>query len=947
MTTSNLDYHGIFDASPNPYLVLDRDLHIVVANRAYLRLTQRDLADIVGRSAWDAFPTDPETLRQSIASFERVIHSRQPDTIALLRFDIPRPEAEDHEFETRYWSLTHTPVMNTNGEVEQIIQHALDVTELERLRQAEHALPERRQPNLLVSQTGLLDRAQTADNTNLTLMEAVERLESMFQQAPGFMALLHGPEHVYELANDAYLQLIGHRDILGKPVREALPELGSQGFFQLLDEAYATGKPFAGRQMSAKFQRIPGGLLEECFVDFIFQPIFAADGKVEGIFIQGNDVTEQKRIEDARHEAAELAEHARDRLNALLDAAPVGIVMADPNGKLLEMNTANVRIWGELMPATENVEQYREWKGWWADGSARHGQLIQPGEWAMARALRGEEGIQDIIEIEPFNHPGMRKTVINSGAAIRDAKGKITGAVIAEVDITSQVRAEEALRESEGRLRALISATADVVYRMSPDWKQMRQLEGRGFMQDTPDPRHFWLDDYIAPEDQELVHKTIEQAIRSKSTFDLEHRVRRIDGSFGWTLSRAVPMLDMHGEIYEWIGAASDITERKLGEEKLRDADRRKDEFLAMLAHELRNPLAPITSAAQLLQMAKLDEARVQRTSEIIVRQVKHMTSLVDDLLDVSRVTRGMVELEKAPLDIRRIVVDAVEQVSPLIQARRHHLMLHVPPEMAVVSGDKKRLVQVIANLLTNAAKYTPEGGNIVLQSDVLPDQVILSVQDDGIGMAPVLVERVFELFVQAERTSDRSGGGLGLGLALVKSLVELHGGKVACTSRGAGKGSRFTVCLPRLVDQDQKVERRQAPRSSFNVSRPLKIMVVDDNADAAQMLAMFLEAAGHQVIVEFHARQALERARNELPDVYLLDIGLPEMDGNELAKQLRARPDTNGAILIAVTGYGQEHDRQKSIAAGFDHHMTKPVDIAKLSTILAAFGHSESVHRM
>ena len=288
-----------------------------------------------------------------------------------------------------------------------------------------------------------------------------------------------------------------------------------------------------------------------------------------------------------------------------------------------------------------------------------------------------------------------------------------------------------------------------------------------------------------------------------------------------------------------------------------------------------------------------------------------------------------------ASVDVRDIVRDAVEQVNPLIVSRRHQLTLQLPAEIAVVRGDQKRLVQVIGNLLTNAAKYTHEGGNLLFKAEVVQGQVVLTVEDDGIGMAPGLVARVFDLFAQAERTPDRSSGGLGLGLALVKSLIELHGGKVCCTSEGAGKGSRFTVCLP-LALPDAGLRHGRNAGAPLRSIKPLKIMLVDDNVDAAEMLSMFLEASGHQIIVEHGSRRALERAQIDLPDVCLLDIGLPEMDGNELAQRLRCISTTAGMVLIAITGYGQDRDREASMAAGFDHHMIKPVDTDRLATVLS-----------
>jgi signal transduction histidine kinase len=375
--------------------------------------------------------------------------------------------------------------------------------------------------------------------------------------------------------------------------------------------------------------------------------------------------------------------------------------------------------------------------------------------------------------------------------------------------------------------------------------------------------------------------------------------------------------------------------------EQARDAKtqavKRKDEFLAMLAHELRNPLAPISTGAHLLKLLHSDNAQITQTCSIIVRQVDHMTSLVDDLLDVSRVTRGLVSLSTQVLDFRRVVDDAAEQIRPLIAARRHRVVVDVPPAPAYVKGDHKRLVQVCANLLNNATKYTPEGGTIQLRLEAEGNDYVLTVADDGIGMEPVLVERVFDLFTQAERTPDRSQGGLGLGLALVKSLVELHGGEVKAYSAGLGKGSTFTVRLPRYT---QDVVLAPAPvvgEEHRDGGVPLRILLVDDNVDAVHTLQLFLRSGGHRVEVAYSATDALELAKSFVPEVCLLDIGLPDFDGNELARRLRMLPQAAGATLIAMTGYGRQQDRETSMAAGFDHYLVKPVNTMQLADILAA----------
>ncbi|MRV75551.1 response regulator [Duganella sp. FT92W] len=373
----------------------------------------------------------------------------------------------------------------------------------------------------------------------------------------------------------------------------------------------------------------------------------------------------------------------------------------------------------------------------------------------------------------------------------------------------------------------------------------------------------------------------------------------------------------------------------KRAQAALRDADSRKDEFLAMLAHELRNPLAPIGTAAELLRRFQFDEATVKRTSEVISRQVRHMTGLIDDLLDVSRVTRGMVALKKETLDFRHVVSHAVEQVRPLMEARHHRFNVHLPPEPVYVYGDNKRLVQVLANLLNNAAKYTPEDGFVELRVGVRGENLTVTVRDNGVGMRPELLARAFELFAQDERTLDRSQGGMGLGLALVQRLAEAHQGSVAAHSDGIGKGSTFILRLP-MAQPDPGSDVRPKHAGAEPPARSLNLLVVDDNVDAASTLGMVLADAGHTVRVENHPYAGMDAARAMHPDVCLLDIGLPDIDGNELARRLRARPETVNAVLVAITGYGQERDRQEAYSAGFDYHFVKPVDMERLFAVLA-----------
>jgi PAS domain S-box-containing protein len=424
--------------------------------------------------------------------------------------------------------------------------------------------------------------------------------------------------------------------------------------------------------------------------------------------------------------------------------------------------------------------------------------------------------------------------------------------------------------------------------------------------------------------------KLYRDVMQSQRAASVEYRRELPDHQVSWIEVRAFPALNGGIAIFY-----RDINKRKLAEEKLKQADRRKDEFVAMLAHELRNPLAPIAAAAEILSIPGLAPSDVKHTSEVISRQVNHMTGLVNDLLDISRVTSGLVSLNRTALDVNRIVPEAVEQVEPLIHGRGHQLAMHLASSPAMVSGDRKRLVQVLANLLNNAAKYTPPGGKIELRVEPGSEHVALKVRDNGIGMSPQLLASAFELFAQAERTPDRAEGGLGIGLALVKGIVELHGGTVSACSEGLGRGSEFEVLLPRADRRKAGPEISPASAQQRAGAQPLKVLIVDDNVDAARMLAMLLKVAGHLVFVENLSQNALQLAATLRPDVCLLDIALPDMDGNELARRLRAAPETSGAILVALTGYSQESHDPASVSAEFNHHMVKPIESGRLLALL------------
>jgi signal transduction histidine kinase/ActR/RegA family two-component response regulator len=379
------------------------------------------------------------------------------------------------------------------------------------------------------------------------------------------------------------------------------------------------------------------------------------------------------------------------------------------------------------------------------------------------------------------------------------------------------------------------------------------------------------------------------------------------------------------------------LAERERSEQVLREADRRKDEFLAILAHELRNPLAPIRNSVHILRATSRSEPVVEHVGEVIERQVNQMVRLVDDLLEVSRITRGTIDLRREEVDLAGTLASAVETSMPLIEQGGQRLAVALPAEPLTVAGDSVRLTQVFANLLNNAAKYTAAGGEIELRAERAGDSIEVAVRDTGRGIPAEMLPRVFEMFAQVDRSPDRVRGGLGIGLTLVKRLVEMHGGSVEARSEGLGKGSEFVVRLPLAAAGSQSAAGAAAKRTRSAVLAARRILVVDDNRDAASSLGMLLELRGAEVLVVHDGPAALKALATHQPSVVLLDIGMPGMDGYEVARRIRQQPEHRDVTLIALTGWGQEEDRQRSRAAGFDYHLTKPADVAALESLLRA----------
>ncbi len=496
-----------------------------------------------------------------------------------------------------------------------------------------------------------------------------------------------------------------------------------------------------------------------------------------------------------------------------------------------------------------------------------------------------------------------------------------------------------ALLQSEMRYRVLLDNFPVAVYCCDANGKLTLfnnaavQLWGRspeiGVDSWCGSHRMFKVDGHPLPLDRCPMALTLRE---QKEIGVAEAIVERPDGSRRTVLAHPRLLAGPNGEVLGAINIVIDITERKRLEERLKDADRRKDEFLAMLAHELRNPLAPVRSAIEVLKSGRPSEIQISQAVKVIDRQTTHLTSIVDNLLDVARITRRRVTLNKTSVELAEVLADAIDLVAPEIAMRGLRLTVEQPTHAVSLHCDRTRLVQTLGNLLNNAAKYNREKGAIFLCVTVEDEDLIVTVRDTGIGIKKAMIGQVFDLFTQDQNGFTQQNGGLGIGLSVVKAMAEMHGGSVSADSDGEGCGSEFCLHLP-IVTTGAQLRLVVPDADSI---RPQRIMIVDDNLDAAEAMKMLLELHGHQITLARDADEALLAARRVMPDVFLIDIGLPGMDGRALASELRALPCDTRPRMIAVTGFGQPEDRQRSLAAGFDDHLIKPVALAPLLKSLA-----------
>src|SRR3569623_476088 len=462
-----------------------------------------------------------------------------------------------------------------------------------------------------------------------------------------------------------------------------------------------------------------------------------------------------------------------------------------------------------------------------------------------------------------------------------------------------------------------------------PCWFNQRWLDYSGVALDAMRGEG-WAELYH-PEHRERVAARMHACWQSGQAWEDIFPLRGRNGEYRWFLSRAVPIRDEAGKVIRWFGTNTDVTEVRRAQEALRESDRRKDLFLAVLAHELRNPLAPIANALQILRMKQDDAQLARNLHEMMERQVGQMVRLVDDLMEVSRISRGKIELRKQRIALRAIVQSAIETSRPSIDGARHRLQVSLPEEELPVEADPVRMTQIFANLLNNAARYTPAGGDIRVAACIAGEQALVTVSDTGKGIAPSMLDSIFELFVQGEARGHSSAAGLGVGLTLARELADYHGGSIEAASEGPGSGAQFTVRLPlALSARDAGPSERQWPERL-----PYRILVVDDNRDAADSLAALLSGMGADAHAAYDGRSALEAVACRRPEVVLLDLGMAGMAGYETARRLRELAGTDALSLLALTGWNQETDRMRTAAAGFDAHLSKPAEMDKLIAVL------------
>jgi PAS domain S-box-containing protein len=771
---------------------------------------------------------------------------------------------------------------------------------------------------------------------NREIEHRLQEFELMFRESPIGIAFARDPECREVWANPAFYRIV--RLPVGADLSwtsgASVPMRIFQNGGELtlaqfpMQRCIATGEPIAGEEFELRY---PDGAGVVVLIEVV--PLLES-GRTRGCIASVIDITERKRTEEALR-TSEMRERERvAELETIMEAVPAVVFIAeDPSARVIRTNRAGEEVLrlapgrnaSKSAPLSEVPVHFRIYKD---------GVEVPPEKLPVQLAARGQE-IKNYEEDIVFDD-GTVIHLMGNAVPLRDDFGNPRGAVAAFVDITERKRAEAALREREELFRGLAEGMPHMVWETDANGKNHYQNQvWYDYIGDGPGASFGddWLK-YYHPDDREYLVTEWRKALSSGGDYpyDIEARIRRHDGVYRWFRITGAPVKNHAGQVIRWTGTCTDVDDQRRAQESLREADRRKDEFLATLGHELRNPLAPMRNAIEIIRKNLSDEKRRAWALEIIDRQLSQLSRIIDDLLELSRIASGRIALKKETTILRDLVSRAVETARPVIEAKAQRLRVELPPAPVKFEADTIRLVQVLTNLLSNAAKYTPRDGTILIAAFVRDGALDVRVRDTGEGIDPKILPRIFDMFRRGSASTPESG--LGIGLAFARRIVELHGGRISATSEGPGKGSEFRIVLPISAG----VERQEALKSTAISGHPRKhkrVLVVDDNQDAADSMAELLKMQGHEVACLYEGSDVVATSLKFQPDLVLLDIGLPNVDGYEIARRFRANPALRSLPLAALTGRGQETDKKLAEEVGFNFHFTKPVDPSRLMELL------------
>ncbi|HEX3765528.1 MAG TPA: PAS domain-containing protein [Kofleriaceae bacterium] len=916
------DLGAVFDASPNAYMVLDRDLRYVAVNRAYCTVTEHRREQLIGHCLIDVFPHDPanpsnDSARRLVGSLRRVFDTGERDVLPTIHYRI----AIGGVAQDRYWSASHTPLFDGAGRVEYVLQHTVDITELHHDRQPGSA-------------AAVIQRAEAVQERNRWLHDA-------FVQAPVALVILRGPHHVVEVVNERTCAMWGRtRDqVQDRPLFDALPELAGQGFRELLDTVWRTRQPYVGTEVPIELVR--GGNRERLHVTFVYQPMFAADGTVDSVIVVAVDVTQEVL-------ARRKVEAAQAELQAIFDSFPEALYAGNAAG-ITRVNDRARELFGYA--TVDDVKRpFTAVAGEVVPRSPETGEPLAVDELPFARALRGLATRRELVLTRADTRED-RNVYVSSAPVL--VEGAATGAVVAQIDITEHKRSEDEVH----KLASVLDVTHDFVgiadLSGTPTFVNAAGLALMG-LPDLAAARALKVVEYFVPAERARVRDEVLATARRGSYWEGELTFQHArTGEPIPVLQSAFPLRDRTGAVVALATVTRDLRAQKLAEAeraRLLDAERAaraqaeaanlaKDQFLATVSHELRTPLTAILGWMQMLRTGMVAPENQQRALDTVERNARIQAQLIDDLLDVGRILAGKLELDLEPVELASVVAAAVETVRPAADAKGLGIEITVEATPPLI-GDARRLQQVVWNLLSNAVKFTPRGGLVTLRVERGDASSVLTVTDTGAGIAPELLPHVFERFRQADNPSTRRAGGLGLGLSIVQHIVAAHHGDIRAYSDGPGTGARFIIALPAAAPSPHR--RGSQVDSGLDIPAGLsgrRVLVVDDETDMREYVGALLRHAGMRVTAVASACEALAAVEHEVPDLIVSDIAMPEVDGFQLIQRIRALPDARGGRTpaIALTAFTRAEDRMRAMRAGFQNHVAKPLDPAELFAVLVA----------